>query len=163
MKFMKIHKTLHKYFYIVLLAILANSQVFAQQFVIEDIRVEGLQRMTPGTVFNYLQVEVGDTFNDQVSLEAVRSLFSTGFFDDVRLQRDGNVLVVIVTERPAIGSIDFIGNEDIKTEELLESLEQIGFALGRVFNQSVLNELERELRRIDPDLAREMGIDYGKK
>ena len=144
---MKIHKTLHKYFYIVLLAILANSQVFAQQFVIEDIRVEGLQRMTPGTVFNYLQVEVGDTFNDQVSLEAVRSLFSTGFFDDVRLQRDGNVLVVIVTERPAIGSIDFIGNEDIKTEELLESLEQIGFALGRVFNQSVLNELERELRR----------------
>jgi outer membrane protein insertion porin family len=142
---MKIGKFLHYLATIALL--LAAARVFAQEFVIEDIRVEGLQRMTPGTIFNYLPVEVGDTFNDQISIGAVRALFGTGFFDDVRLERDGNILVVIVKERPAIGSIDISGNDDIKTEDLLEGLEQVGFALGRVFNQSQLDQLEREVRR----------------
>ena len=119
----------------------------AQEFVIEDIRVEGLQRLTPGTVFNYLPLEVGDTFNPAVSSEAVSALFKTGFFDDVQLQRDGNILVIVLKERAAIGSIEISGNKDIKTEDLLDGLNQIGFAEGRVFDQSQLDGLERELRR----------------
>ena len=122
-------------------------QVSAQEFVIEDIRVEGLQRLTPGTVFNYLPLEVGDSFNPAVSAEAVSALFKTGFFDDVQLQRDGNVLVIVLKERAAIGSIEISGNKDIKTEDLLDGLNQIGFAEGRVFDQSQLDGLERELRR----------------
>ena len=122
-------------------------QVCAQEFIIEDIRVEGLQRLTPGTVFNYLPLEVGDSFNPAVSAEAVSALFKTGFFDDVQLQRDGNVLVIVLKERAAIGSIEISGNKDIKTEDLLDGLNQIGFAQGRVFDQSQLDGLERELRR----------------
>jgi outer membrane protein insertion porin family len=119
----------------------------AEDFIIEDIRVEGLQRLTPGTVFNYLPMKVGDEFNDQRSGEVARVLFKTGLFDDVRLKRDGNVLVVIVKERPSIASITLNGNEDIKSDDLIDSLRQIGFAEGRVFDKSQLDGLERELRR----------------
>ena len=145
MKNMKIITILHYLTMFVSVAIAGH--VTAQEFVIEDIRVEGLQRMTPGTIFNYLPVEVGDSFNEQISTESVRALFGTGFFDDVRLERDGNILVVIVKERPAIGSIDISGNEDIKTEDLMKGLDEAGFSLGQVFNQSQLEQLERELRR----------------
>lgn len=119
----------------------------AQEFVIEDIRVEGLERITPGTVFNYLPMKVGDTFDDTRSSEAVRALFKTGFFDDVRLERDGNILVFIIKERPAIGTITMTGNEDVKTDELLENLKQFGFAEGRVFVPSQLDQVEQELQR----------------
>ncbi len=133
------------YIFILLLSPLAVHAV--DQFTIEDIRVEGLQRITPGTVFNYLPMKVGDTFDDTRSAEAVRALFKTGFFDDVRLERDGGVLVFIIKERPAIGSITLNGNKDIKSEDLLTSLRQIGFAEGRIFNQAQLDSLEQELRR----------------
>jgi len=119
----------------------------ADQFTIEDIRVEGLQRITPGTVFNYLPMKVGDTFDDTRSGEAVRALFKTGFFDDVHLERDGGILVFIIKERPAIGTITLNGNKDIKSEDLLTGLRQIGFAEGRIFNQAQLDGLEQELRR----------------
>lgn len=119
----------------------------AEEFVIEDIRVEGLERITPGTVFNYLPMKVGDTFDDSRSSEAVRALFKTGFFNDVRLERDGSILVFILEERPAIGTITMAGNEDIKTDDLLENLKQFGFAEGRVFVQSQLDQTEQELQR----------------
>jgi outer membrane protein insertion porin family len=124
-----------------------SGAMAADEFVISDIRVVGLQRLTAGTIFNYLPVGVGDTFNDQVSVESVRSLFKTGFFDDVRLERDGDILVVVIKERPAIGSIQITGNKDIKTKDLLDGLKQAGFAEGRVFDQSQLDRLEQELRR----------------
>ena len=143
---MKIPKILHINIALLLLFAFA-AKAMADEFVVEDIRVEGLQRMTPGTVFNYLPVKVGDTFNEQISVEATQALFKTGFFDDIKLERDGNVLVVIVKERPAIGSIDISGNKDIKTEDLMKGLDDIGFSVGRVFNQSQLDQLERELRR----------------
>jgi outer membrane protein insertion porin family len=130
-----------------LLLVLSTAAADVEEFTIRDIRVLGLQRLTPGTVFNYLPVEVGDSFNEQISVEAVRALFKTGFFDDVRLERDGDVLVVILKERPAIGSIDISGNKDIKTEDLMDGLKQVGFAEGRVFDQSQLDRLEQELRR----------------
>jgi outer membrane protein insertion porin family len=137
----------NKLLYVLLaLAIISPSQA-AQEFVIEDIRVEGLERVTPGTVFNYLPMRVGDTFDDSRSSEAVRALFKTGLFHDVRLERDGSILVFIIKERPAIGSITMTGNEDIQTDELLENLKQFGFAEGRVFVQAQLDQTKQELQR----------------
>lgn len=134
------------YILIIFLCITVQPQA-AQEFVIEDIRVEGLERITPGTVFNYLPMKVGDAFDDSRSSEAIKALFKTGFFDDVRLERDGNVLVFLFKERAAIGSINMTGNEDIDTDELLENLKQFGFAEGRVFVQSQLDQVEQELQR----------------
>jgi outer membrane protein insertion porin family len=137
-----------KLLYVLIFSLFMFAESYAaQEFVIEDIRVEGLTRITPGTVFNYLPMKVGDTFDDSRSSEAVRALFKTGLFDDVRLERDGNILVFIIKERPAIGSITMTGNEDIKTDDLLENLKQFGFAEGRVFVQSQLDQTEQELQR----------------
>jgi outer membrane protein insertion porin family len=137
----------NKLLYVLLALSIISPLQAAQEFVIEDIRVEGLERITPGTVFNYLPMRVGDTFDDSRSSEAVRALFKTGLFDDVRLERDGSILVFIIKERPAIGSITMTGNEDIKTDDLLENLKQFGFAEGRVFIQSQLDQTEQELER----------------
>ena len=126
---------------------LVRSAMAADAFVARDIRLEGLQRITAGTVFNYLPIEVGDTVDDSRTAAAVRALFKTGFFRDVRLERDGETLVVSVVERPSIGSIVFTGNKDLKTEDLMSSLEQIGFAEGRVFNRSIFAQVEQELHR----------------
>ncbi|MCH8261909.1 MAG: outer membrane protein assembly factor BamA [Proteobacteria bacterium] len=142
------HNLLKKSLYLSFIYLFSQMNVYAvQEFVIEDIRVEGLQRITPGTVFNYLPMKVGDTYDDQLSAEAVRALFKTGFFKDVRLERDGGILVIILEERPSIGSITLSGNEDIRSEDLIDSLRQIGFAEGRAFNRSQLEKLEQELRR----------------
>ena len=116
-------------------------------FVVEDIRLEGLQRITAGTVFNYLPINVGDTVDGTHTAGAVRALFRTGFFRDVRLERDGDTLVVVVVERPSIGSIEFVGNEELKTDDLLSALEQMGVAQGRVFNRSTFDQVEQELHR----------------
>jgi len=142
------HKLLKKLLYVSFIYLFLQMNVYAvQEFVIEDIRVEGLQRITPGTVFNYLPMKVGDTYDDQLSAEAVRALFKTGFFKDVRLERDGGILVIILEERPSIASITLSGNEDIRSEDLIDSLRQIGFAEGRAFDRSQLEKLEQELRR----------------
>lgn len=142
------HTIFKNLLYVLILCCLFLTSVnAAEDFIIEDIRVEGLQRITPGTVFNYLPMKVGDRFNDNRAAEAVRALYKTGFFDDVRLERDGSVLVFIIDERPAIGSISLSGNKDVRSEDLLDGLRQIGFAEGRIFNRSQLEELERELRR----------------
>ena len=119
----------------------------ADTFVVQDIRLEGLQRITAGTVFNYLPIQVGDTVDDTRTAGAVRALFQTGFFRDVRLERDGDTLVVSVVERPSIGSIEFSGNEDLRTEDLMSALEQMGFAQGRVFNRSIFDQVQQELHR----------------
>ncbi|MDE0459352.1 MAG: outer membrane protein assembly factor BamA [Chromatiales bacterium] len=119
----------------------------ADAFLVRDIRLEGLQRITAGTVFNYLPIKVGDTVDGTRTAAALRALFGTGFFRDVRLERDGETLVVSVIERPSIGSIEFSGNEDLKTEDLLASLEQGGFAQGRVFNRSTFDQVKQELHR----------------
>ena len=141
-------KLFNKSLYIVFVYLFMQMNVYAvQEFIIEDIRVEGLQRITPGTVFNYLPMQVGDTFDDSRSSEAVRALFKTGFFTDVRLERDGGILVFILVERPAIASISLSGNEDIASEDLIDSLRQIGFAEGRAFDRSQLEKLEQELTR----------------
>ena len=124
----------------------ATAHAF-EPFLVEDIRVEGLQRISAGTVFNYLPVKIGQTIDTKDSIEAVKALFKTGFFNDVYLERDGDVLVVYVEERAAISSIEIEGNKDLDTDELLEGLKQIGLAEGRVFDRSLLEKVEQELRR----------------
>lgn len=119
----------------------------AQPFVIKDIRVEGLQRISAGTVFNYLPVSVGQTTDVDQSAAIIRSLYKTGFFKDVRLEREGDVLVVFVTERPAIATITISGNTSMETDQLLLALKDIGLAEGRVFNRSILDKIEQEMKR----------------
>ncbi|MCH9672542.1 MAG: outer membrane protein assembly factor BamA [Gammaproteobacteria bacterium] len=115
-------------------------------FTAEDIRVEGLQRISAGTVFNYLPIRIGDTVSEVETAEAIRALFKTGFFQDVRIEREGDTLVVLVTERPSVADIEFTGNENLETEQLLEALKLSGFDEGRVFNRSLFEETKQELR-----------------
>lgn len=116
-------------------------------FVVKDIRVEGLQRIEVGTVFNYLPLAVGETLDERGAAEAIRALFKTGFFQDVSLARDGETLVVRVQERPSVGGIKIAGNKDIGTDELKEALKKIGLAEGRTFDRALLDQVERELER----------------
>ncbi len=123
---------------------LFSSALWAvEPFQIQDIRLEGLQRISAGTVFNYLPLRVGDTFDDRRSGDAIRSLFGTGFFKDVRLERDGEVLLVSVIERPAIADIQIRGNKSIETDPLKESLKQVGLAEGRVFDRALLEKVKQ--------------------
>ena len=133
--------------WVVLLLLAIGSDVLAEGFRVADIRVEGLQRITAGTVFNYLPVKPGDEIDFNRTSDIVRALYKTGFFKDVRLEKAGNVLVVVVTERPAISEIRFTGNKSIDTEKLKEGLKDIGLAEGRTFDRSVLERIEQELER----------------
>ena len=110
-------------------------------FTVGDIRVEGLQRVSEGTVYNYLPVNIGDHLNAQRVREAVRALYATGFFRDVQLRRENNTLVVVVLERPSIESFEITGNKDIKTEDLQKSLRNVGLAAGKTFDRSVLEDV----------------------
>ena len=130
-----------------LVAGLALQSVQADDFVVDDIRVTGLHRIAPGTVFNYLPVTIGDRVDEKRTQEAVRALYKTGFFKDVKLERDGDVLVVTVQERESIADITFKGNKAIKTEDLLKGLGEIGFSKGEVFNEGKLDKVTQELRR----------------
>jgi outer membrane protein insertion porin family len=133
-----------------LLLLLAFSPVVSwaiDTFVVEDIRVEGLQRISTGTVFNYLPVKVGDTFDQKLSVESIKALFKTGFFKDVRLDQDGGTLVVVVEERPSIASVKIEGNKDLSSDELKKGLKSIGLNEGRVFDRQILDKVEQELRR----------------
>lgn len=135
-------------FFALLLYALSLRAAFAiEPFVIKDIRVEGLQRIAPGTVFNYLPVKVGDNLTDQAAQDSIKALFKTGFFQDVRLERRGDVLVVLVSERPSIGSIKIDGAKELDADTLKKTLKDIGLAEGRVFNSSVLDRMQQELKR----------------
>jgi len=128
-------------------ALAAPAARAIEPFVLQDIRVEGLQRIAPGTVFNYLPIKVGDTLTDSSARDAIAALFKTGFFQDVRLDRSGDVLVVQVKERPSIDSIQINGTKEIDEKTLLKSLKEIGLAEGLVFNSSLLDKTELELKR----------------
>ncbi|MEN8170180.1 MAG: outer membrane protein assembly factor BamA [Pseudomonadota bacterium] len=124
-----------------------SSAVALQPFTIDDIRVEGLQRISVGTVYNYLTLEKGATLDEQSASAAVRALFKTGFFKDVVLEREGNTLVVFVAERPAIASVEIEGNSDIPSDQLEANLKMIGLSEGKVFNRSMLDKIKTELQR----------------
>jgi len=114
-------------------------------FVVRDMRVEGLGRIAEGTVYNYLPVNVGDTVDTVRIEEAMRALYGTGLFSDVEMRRDGNTLVIAVKERPSISSFTIEGNKDIETEDLEESLRDVGLATGKTFNRSVLENVKQLL------------------
>lgn len=116
-------------------------------FQIKDIRVEGIQRTEAGTVFSYLPVKVGDTMTDETASQAVKALFATGFFKDVRLEVEGQVLVVVVDERPAIASLKFDGLKAFKSEDLTKGLKEVGLAEARIFDRSMVERAEQELKR----------------
>lgn len=119
----------------------------AETFRISDIRVDGLQRLSEGNIFSYVPLEVGDTMTPSLARSTIRDLWETGFFDDVRLSREGEVLVVTVEERPAISSINIAGNRQIKTEDLMPALANIGIAEGEIFNQLELDRVRQEMIR----------------
>lgn len=123
----------------------ASVAATGADLIVRDIRVEGLQRISEGTVFNYLPVNIGDTLDAQHSQEALRAVYATGFFTDVELRWDNGTLVIAVAERPSIESFSITGNKDIKTEDLTDSLSKIGLRAGRTFNRSVLDEVEQSL------------------
>ena len=118
-----------------------------EPFKVTDIRVEGLRRISPGTVFNYLPVRVGDELDESKAAQAIRSLYATGFFQDVKLQREGDVLVVSVVERPSVAKIEFHGNDALPTDSLKEALKSAGLQEGQVYNRSLLENIRKELRR----------------
>jgi len=132
------------------LLLAAAAPVAAQgfrPFVVKDIRVEGLQRTEPGTVFSYLPVKVGDSIDEGKAQAALRALYATGFFQDVRLEAENDVLVVFVRERPAIAQIDFSGMREFEPETLRKALRELGMAEGRIFDRSSLENAEKEIKR----------------
>jgi outer membrane protein insertion porin family len=118
-----------------------------EPFVIKDIRVEGLQRTEAGTIFTYLPVQAGDVMSDEKATQAIKSLYNTGFFKDVRIEADGDVLVVTVQERSAIAKIDFSGNKSFPSDKMTEGLKQIGIEEGQIFDKSQLDRAEQEIKR----------------
>ena len=132
--------------FLALLMMLPMTTWAAAEFVVKDMRVEGLQRISEGTVFNYLPINIGDTLDKNRIGEAIRALYLQGLFDNIEMRRDGDTLVVVVVERPSIESFEIDGNKDIKTEDLMESLRNVGLARGRTFDRSVLDNVEMFLR-----------------
>jgi outer membrane protein insertion porin family len=116
-------------------------------FVIRDIRIEGIARTEPGTVFSYLPVRVGDIFDDDKGSELIRSLYATGFFKDVRVESQGDVVVVIVQERPAIAEVNFSGNKEFETDNLRKALREIGIAEARIYDKALIDRAEQELKQ----------------
>ena len=116
-------------------------------FTVRDIRVEGLQRAEPGTVFASLPFRVGDQYNDEKGAAAIRALFALGLFKDVRLEVNGDVLVVIVEERPTVADVEFTGTREFDKDTLKKALREIGLTEGRPFDQSLSDRAEQELKR----------------
>ncbi len=124
----------------------AQAQAF-EPFQVKDIRVEGIQRTEAGTVFSYLPVKVGETLTPDMAASAIKALYATGFFKDVRLETVNDVLVVSVEERPGISSVDFTGMKEFPKDEMKTGLKQLGLAEGRILDRSLLDKAEQELKR----------------
>ncbi len=118
-----------------------------EPFAVKDIRVEGIQRTEAGTVFSYLPVKVGDTLTDEKAAQSIKALFATGFFKDVRVEVDSDVMVIVVQERPAIAKLDFVGMKEFEKDAILKALKDTGIAEGRIFDRAQLEKAEQELKR----------------
>ncbi|AXE92510.1 outer membrane protein insertion porin family [Paraburkholderia terricola] len=118
-----------------------------QPLVVQDIRIEGLKRVEPGTLFAYLPIKKGEMFNDDKASEAIRALYATGFFNDVRISTEGGVVIVYVQERPAFGTIDFAGIHEFDKENLTKALGAVGLSQGRYYDKALVEKAEQELKR----------------
>ena len=132
----------------VLVASLVSASALAfEPFTIRDIRVEGIQRTEAGTVFSYLPVRVGDTLSEEKASQAIKALFATGFFKDVRVEIEGDVLVVVLQERPAIAKIDFVGMKEFEKDVILKAMKDMGLSETQIFDRALLDRAEQELKR----------------
>ncbi len=125
----------------------ANAAWALEPFKVQDIRVEGLQRVEPGTIFASLPLRVGDEYNDDKGAAAIRALFALGLFKDVRLEASGNVLVVVVEERPTIADVDFVGTKEFDKDTLKKAMRDVGLADGRPYDKALADRAEQELKR----------------
>ena len=125
--------------------LLSNGVKAEEEFVVRDIQVKGLQRISLGTVFSYLPVNVGEKFSLDNVTPAIKALFKTGFFKDVALEREGSTLIVKVVERPSIAKIVFEGNKDLSKDDLTKALDKIGLSEGKIFDRQILDKVEQEL------------------
>jgi outer membrane protein insertion porin family len=125
----------------------AGSVMALEPFQVKDIRVEGIQRTEAGTVFSHLPVKVGEIMDDDLASQAIKSLYSTGFFKDVRIEAENDVLIVTVQERAAIAQIEFSGNKSFPTDKMKEGLKQVGIAESQIFDKSQLDRAEQEIKR----------------
>ncbi len=125
----------------------ANAAWALAPFKVQDIRVEGLQRVEPGTIFASLPLRVGDEYNDEKGAAAIRALFALGLFKDVRLEASGNVLVVVVEERPTIADVEFAGTKEFDKDTLKKAMRDVGLAEGRPFDKALADRAEQELKR----------------
>ena len=130
-----------------LLAAFATHALAAEPFVVRDIRVEGIQRTEAGTVFSYLPVKVGDTLTDDKTTAAIKALYATGFFKDVRIEAQDGVLIVTVEERPSISKVTLTGTKEFAEDDLKKGLKEAGLTEGRVLDRSLLEKAEQELQR----------------
>lgn len=128
-------------------SLLVGSAFAFEPFTVRDIRVEGIQRTEAGTVFGYLPVKVGDTMTDAKAAEAIKALFATGFFKDVRVEVEGSVLVVTLEERPAISQVDFTGMKEFDKDTIKKAFREIGVAESRIFDRATVERAEQELKR----------------
>ncbi|MBK7728094.1 MAG: outer membrane protein assembly factor BamA [Gammaproteobacteria bacterium] len=135
--------------YLVLLPLLFGlaGMAWAESFVVTDIRVEGLQRISPGSVFNDIPIKVNDRIDQAAIADTSRALFRSGNFDDVQIGRDGDVLVITLVERPSISEINIDGNKAIETDALMDGLKGAGLAVGQVFQRATLEQMRVELQR----------------
>ena len=138
---MKIHKL-----YFLSFLFISSLNAF-DEFLVSDIRIIGLQRVSTGSIFNVIPISVGDKIDIRKSTDITRSLFSTEQFDDIQIAKDGNTLIISVVERPSISGIEITGNKAIKTEQLLESLDGVGIKEGEVYKRSTLEKVKSELVR----------------
>ncbi|WP_334187158.1 outer membrane protein assembly factor BamA [Noviherbaspirillum sp.] len=132
---------------IAVFAMCAGHALAVDPFTVKDIRVEGIQRTEAGTVFSYLPVRVGETYTDEKGAAAIKALYATGFFKDVRIEVEGDVLVVLVEERPAIASVEFSGVKEFEKDQLTKSLKDIGLGESRIFDRALVDRAEQELKR----------------
>ena len=130
----------------------ASPALAFEPFVVKDIRIEGIQRTEAGTVFSYLPVKVGEQFTDDKASQAIKALFATGFFKDVRIEVERDVIVVVLDERPAISQVDFVGIKEFDKEALKKGLKEVGLAESRIFDRAVLERAEQELGTIAVEL-----------
>jgi len=129
------------------LALCAGPAFAVNPFVVKDIRIEGIQRTEAGTVFTYLPVRVGETFDNDKSIAAIKALYATGFFKDIRLEEQNGVLVVLVEERPAINTVDFTGAKEFEKDMLVKALREIGVGEAKIYDKSAVDRAEQELKR----------------
>lgn len=129
------------------MALVSSAAWAVNPFTVRDIRVEGLQRVEPGTVFVSLPVRVGDVYDDEKGSASIRALFGLGLFKDVRIEVQGDVLVVVVEERPTVSEVEFVGTKEFDKEVLKKALRDVGLADGRPFDKAQLDRAEQELKR----------------